>query len=204
MNHGRRWWHKGQVALSHLRWVAAGRRYVGETAYDHGLASLGVDFARYAEESRRPIALGLEADSSSVDPSAPGAFAEVRENARRFLAVGEGRAFRSIQLASYRDRQSGVSEEARHALRRAIECHPERCDPGPYAAVLAVELGHAAAVGSLVAHILSPNPLVAAVFKAAARRLGASPMQSGKIDEVRPFVSEAALGELEAWSRGEL
>jgi hypothetical protein len=51
-----------------------------------------------------------------------------------------------------------------------------------------------------VALVQSPHPIIAAVAKAAAKKLGAATAKTGALDEVAPFLSERDCEVLSAWA----
>ncbi|MFO0572343.1 MAG: hypothetical protein U0263_42375, partial [Polyangiaceae bacterium] len=75
-------------------------------------------------------------------------------------------------------------------------------DPRPLAALLAAELGERTLLERLILLGASPHPILAAVARAAALRLGADIRRVGALDELSDFVSPADLSELRLWARG--
>jgi hypothetical protein len=87
-------------------------------------------------------------------------------------------------------------------LRRILRDRSSRSvDPRPFACVLAAELGAVELVEDLVSLVQSPHPIVAAVAKQAARKLGVSTTKVGSLDEVAPFLLEDDARALEAWAQ---
>jgi hypothetical protein len=105
---------------------------------------------------------------------------------------------------SYREAGSRRSTaRACELLRLAlVDCRAAAADPRPLAAVLAAELGETRLLETLCSLSACPHPLVAAVCRAAALRLGADVKRIGAVEEVCDFVADADLRELGAWARG--
>ncbi len=77
---------------------------------------------------------------------------------------------------------------------------PRSPDPRALAAVLAAELGARPLTRDLVTLVQSPHPVVAAVAKAAAHRLGVGASKVGAVSEVAPFLHELDVAALAAWA----
>jgi hypothetical protein len=86
-------------------------------------------------------------------------------------------------------------------LRRILRDRtPKPSDPRAFAAVVAAELHATELVPELVALAQCPHPLIAAVARQAARRLGAPRSKTGTLDELSPFLFESDRIGLEAWA----
>jgi hypothetical protein len=72
-------------------------------------------------------------------------------------------------------------------------------DPRPFAAILAAELHATAVTEELLELVQSPLPLLAAVAKVAATKLGAAAARVGALDEVEPFLLRRDVEALAAW-----
>jgi hypothetical protein len=122
-------------------------------------------------------------------------------HAEAILASADGRASLGLpEQGDYRTTHSRVAgPETLDVLRRAL-WKGEGLDPGPLAAVLAAELGIAELLPDLLRLILSPSPLLAAVAKASAMRLGASLVVAGSFDEVERFLPADVMAELRSWA----
>jgi hypothetical protein len=79
---------------------------------------------------------------------------------------------------------------------------PKPADPRAFAAVIAAELGARELTPELLALTQCPHPIVAAVARGAARKLGVSRTKTGTLDELGPFLWEGDRPCLEAWIRG--
>jgi hypothetical protein len=88
-------------------------------------------------------------------------------------------------------------EVLRHVLRDRT---PRPADPRAFAAVVAAELRARELVPDLVTLTQCPHPLLAAVARQAARKLGAPRAKTGTLEEVSPFLFESDRTRLEAWA----
>jgi hypothetical protein len=96
----------------------------------------------------------------------------------------------------------GASAPTVRALRRTLSGEfAGPADARVLAAILIAELGAGELREALVAFATSPNPLLAAVARAAALRLGAAVQRVGALDEVRDFLPNADLEQIRAWTR---
>ena len=77
---------------------------------------------------------------------------------------------------------------------------PRSPDPRALAAILAAELGAKPLAADLVTLVQSPHPVVAAVAKAAAHKLGVAGAKVGAVSEVAPFLHELDVDALSAWA----
>ena len=85
-------------------------------------------------------------------------------------------------------------------LRAVLRDRTERLvDPRPFAAVVAAEIHAVPLADELVALVQSPHPVVAAVAKVAASKLGVSIARVGALDEVEPFLLPRDVEALAAW-----
>jgi hypothetical protein len=85
-------------------------------------------------------------------------------------------------------------------LRRIlVDRTPRAADPRAFAAVVAAELDARELAPEIIPLTQCPHPLVAAVAKQAARKLGVSRARTGTLDEVAPFLWEGDRARLEAW-----
>jgi hypothetical protein len=89
----------------------------------------------------------------------------------------------------------------RRASKRPARSNAKRADPRAFAAVVAAELNAAELAPELVALTQCPHPLVAAVARQAARKLGVPKARTGTLDEVAPFLWEGDRARLDAWIR---
>src|SRR5262249_20720916 len=87
----------------------------------------------------------------------------------------------------------------RRILTNGLDAAPP-ADPRPLAAVIAVRLGAKELVLELLKLVSSPHPVVAAMAKAAANRLGAPRNRAGAIDEVASFLFEEDFESIVRWT----
>ena len=95
-----------------------------------------------------------------------------------------------------------ASATAIDVLRRVLcDRTPKDADPRAFAAVIAAEVHAVEVAPELVTLTQCPHPVVAAVAKQAARRLGVARSRTGTLDEVAPFLHEGDRARLDAWAR---
>jgi hypothetical protein len=155
----------------------------------------------YADEQAQAIALDVKG-SASVNVAFEPVVEPLLSAARTSLAgVGPDSTFLGLPASGYR-RASGASQETVGLLRQLLSDRaPRSPDPRPLAAVLCAELGISSLAGELVALVQSPHPILAAVAKAAAHKLGAVAAKVGAISEVAPFLDDRDVEALAAWAR---
>lgn len=165
------------------------------------LERLIVHLEAYAREQSHAVALDLDGEKPDLGPVEPHCEPLLRA-ARAWVDSAPASSRLELQAAGYR-RVTGrlASPRALDELRQVLRDRTEKdLDPRPFAAVVAAELGARALVDDLVALVQSPHPVVAAVAKAAGRRLGVARARTGTLDEVAPFLMPHDLETLEAWS----
>ena len=172
----------------------------GRAAGSVSLERLEAHFETYAAEAARPLALDLDG-TVTVDEWLEPTFELLLAEARRLLQSGELGARWSSPPASYREPSSPcASEETIGELLSLLEREPDcAADPRPLAAVLAAELGASELCDVVCRLSTSPHPMVAAVARAAALRLGAAVKRVGAVDEVAEFVPSHDLEQLRSW-----
>jgi hypothetical protein len=164
------------------------------------LESLEANFERYAAEAARPLALDLDGCVPLEDLLEP-SFERLLSEARRLMASGELSERLALEPKSYRDAGSAPCPETRRALRAVLESSSDaKADARALAAVLAAELGAVDLSPAVTGLTLSPNPVVAAVARGAALRLGAGLAKVGALDELSEFVPEGDLSDIRAWA----
>ncbi len=175
----------------------------GRAAGGVSLECLEAHVGSYAEEAARPVALDLDGNTR-LEAGLEPVFEQLLGEARRLLHSGALRERLELPVDSYRAAGSSRSTSRACELLRAalVDSRAAPADPRPLAAVLASELGETRLLDVLCSLSACPHPLVAAVCRAAALRLGAEVKRIGAVDEVCDFVSDADLSELEAWWRG--
>jgi hypothetical protein len=171
-------------------------RAPGAVAIDRLVAHVGA----YAEEQAQAVALDLEGRRGAEGPFEP--VFEPLLSAARAAIVGAGPDSSRLRLpAGYRRTAETASPETEAALRRVISDRvPRSPDPRALAAILAAELGVRALAGELVSLVQSPHPVVAAVAKVAAHKLGVAGARVGAVSEVAAFLHELDVAALSAWA----
>jgi hypothetical protein len=155
----------------------------------------------YAEEQAQAVALDLDGRLA-----ADGLFEPVVEpllSAARAAIAGGGPDSSRLCLPAggYRRAIEGATPETSAVLRAVLSDRaPRSPDPRAFAAVLAAELGAKPLAADLVALVQSPHPVLAAVAKAAAHKLGVGASKVGAVSEVAPFLNERDVDALAAWA----
>jgi hypothetical protein len=181
----------GREIFSVVRMRIGGVSYVTKRDYEDVLDVLDAVRERYAHEATRPIALGWRGATEVLDPHSTGAFSRVLGAARAYLTSFTERGANEIEL------------ENREAILRALIERPTGAEHGCFAAVVAAELNFEGALEALLAMTLTPSPLLSAIARAAAQRLGAHPSRTFPVADVAPFLGAEEIAEIDAWSRGD-
>jgi len=163
------------------------------------LERLVVHMEAYARESSHVLALDLDGEIPGEGPCEP-ELEPVLDAVKAFLHGPPASNRLGLPAGGYRDeRPRTPTAESLATLRGVLRDRTERSvDPRAFACILAAELGARELVGDLVALVQCPHPLIAAVAKAAAQRLGGGGATGG-LDEVAPFLRVEDLAALEAW-----
>jgi len=176
-------------------------RFVARAAGAVPLDRLLVHLEAYARESAHAISLDLDGARAGDGPIEPDC-EPLLHAARVYVGSAPGSIRLGLEGGGYRG--SGVhaaSPVALAELRRVLRDRTERpVDPRPFAAVVAAELGARDLTEEVIALVQSPHPVVAAVAKAAACRLGVATARAGTLDEVAPFLLDEDRRALEAWA----
>jgi hypothetical protein len=188
--------------------VDTGReRLTGRTPGAAGLEGLIANLEAYAEEASRPVALDLE----GFEPGGAGATEPVMRDllarAGEMCTTSRGAVRLVLPSAGYRSIAAAAAGPETLALLRSIlappfDGPPAPADPRALACIVAVLLGARDLVPDLVRLVSSPHPVVAAVAKAAAIRLGAPRNRAGAIDEVAAFLFEEDYLRIGQWAEG--
>jgi len=164
------------------------------------LERLLVHLDEYASEASHRIALDLDGSRSGEGPSEPDAEL-VLASARAYAVTAGASARLDLPHAGYRARDGGAASA--RATRELVAILGNRAvreiDPRPFAAVLAAELRAGGVVDALVDLVQSPLPLLAAVAKVAATKLGVARARVGTLEEVEPFLLRRDAEALAAW-----
>jgi hypothetical protein len=181
--------------------IEAGREhFVGRAPGGLSLERLAAHVASYAREASHRIALDLDGARSGEGPSEPDAEL-VLSSVRAYVATTQAAGRLELPLSGYR--QTGArlaSTRATSELSRVLRDRSAReVDPRPFAAVLAAELSASGVLDDLVELVQSPLPLLAAIAKIAAIKLGVSKARVGTLEEVEPFLLRRDVEALAAW-----
>jgi hypothetical protein len=178
----------------------ARERFVGRAQGDVPLDRLVAHLEAYSRESSHRIALDLDGArpaSAHLVPSCESLLHAAREY------VVSSAAVRRLSLAGGGYRRAGARAPSKRAIEELRAVLTDRrdmnVDPRPFAAILAAEFGARELEKEIIALVQSPHPVVAAVAKAAARRLGVATSRIGCLDEVAPFLFEQDIHSLDAW-----
>lgn len=175
----------------------------GRTPGPAGLEGLTVNLDAYAEEAARPVAVDLGGFDPSVDSATEPVVAELLRHAEELCATSRGAAELDLPTGSYRTIASAkAAPETIALLRRILSSGVDAAppaDPRPLAAIVAARLGATDLVPDLLRLVSSPHPVVAALAKAAAIRLGAPRNRAGAIDEVASFLFEEDYERIVRW-----
>jgi len=165
---------------------------VGHAAGSVGLESLTVNLQAYADEAARPLATDLD----GLAPIGEGELVPVASlllrHAQDLCSTSQGAARLCLPSGDYRRASLRVpGPETVAVLARVLSGEvPGDADPRPLAALCAALLGAKGLVPALVRLVNAPHPIVAAVARAAALRLGVMPSKVGSIEEVGEFLFE--------------
>lgn len=187
-------------ALSRVVVQTERERFVGATIDAPPLDGLVEHLDAYAAEQSAPVALDLDGarPGEALEPDCESLLVAARawlETARAAVQLG-------LPPAGYRRAcVRAPSPRAIEVLRRVLRDRtPKRADPRAFAAVIAAEVNARELVPDLIPLTQCPHPLVAAVAKQAAHKLGAARARVGTLDEVAPFLFEGDRRRLDAWA----
>jgi hypothetical protein len=179
---------------------AGSERFVGHAPGTLPLERLTAHLGDYAREASHRIALDLDGASPGEGPSEPDAEL-VLSAARAYVSSSVASSRLALGADSYRRSQAPLpSPRAITELSKVLQSRADRdVDPRPFAAVLAAELGATELADDLVGLVQSPLPLLAAIAKVAATKLGVPRARVGTLDEVEAFLLRPDLEALAAW-----
>ena len=185
--------------------VDTGRELLaGRTWGAAGLEGLVANLGAYAEEASRPVALDLDGTGEAGDGATEPVMAELLARADDLCASARGARLLGLPPGGYRSVASrSAGPETREVLHGVLTADPQDehpADARPLAAILAARLGARELVPDLLDLVATPHPLVAAVAKAAALRLGAPQSRAGAVEEVAAFLFEDDRAYLERWA----
>ncbi|MGH7281879.1 MAG: hypothetical protein ACRELY_10175 [Polyangiaceae bacterium] len=178
----------------------ARERFVGRAFGDVPLDRLEAHLEAYSRESSHRIALDLDGArpaSAHLAPVVDALLAAAHEY------LGSSAAVLRLSLSGSDYRRASSLVPSRHAIEELRSVLVDRrdmmIDPRPFAAILAAEFRATELAKEIVALVQSPHPLVAAVAKASARKLGVAVSRAGSVEEVAPFLFGEDVSTLDAW-----
>jgi hypothetical protein len=176
--------------------------FSGQRAGAAGLEALTVNLDRYAEEAGRPVAGDLEGEAPCGDGATEPVIEELLRAAKALCTTAQGASRLLLPPGGYRRiSNGGVGPETVSLLRGTLAAGLESAaDPRALAALVAGRLGATALLPELLRITVSPHPVVAAVARAAALRLGAPPNRAGSIEELSCFLFEEDSALLARWA----
>ena len=192
------------VVASLVTVETAGEVLAGRSAGAVGLERLMANLEAYAEEASRPVSGDLDESMPLGDATEP-VVAILLRHAMDLCRTPRGAAELCLQPGGYRTVATATAAPETVAKLRSIlrEAPDLDADPRPLAAVVAALLGAEELVGDLLLLVSSPHPIVAAIAKAAAIRLGAPLNRAGTLDELASFLFADDLDAIRSWLDGE-
>jgi hypothetical protein len=193
------------VTIASVVTVDTGReRLVGRALGAVGLEGLTVNLEAYAGESARPVSVDLDGTEPVGDGATEPVMAELLARASDLCTTGRGAAILDLPAGGYRSMSASTAGPETLALLRSVldsgdAQHP--ADARPLAAIVAVILGARDLVPDLLRLVSAPHPIVAAVARAAAVRLGAPQSRAGTVDEVAAFLFAEDHERIASWAR---
>lgn len=165
------------------------------------LERLQVHVEAYADEAAHALALDLSGDVAGAGPGEP-QIEPLLSAARAFVESAAASSRLGLPPSSYRSIAARAPSPRAIAELRDVLCdrRARHIDPRAFAAVIAAEIDARELVPALLALTSCPHPLIAAVARAAAQKLGVSSARTGSLAEVAPFVSDVDVAALEEWS----
>jgi hypothetical protein len=179
-------------------------RFIGESVGAVRLDRLVEHLDAYAAEQARPLALDLagERDRDALEVHEPCCEA-LLEGAAGWLESARAVSDLDLPPAGYRTTSVHAASATTVEVLRRVLCDrtPKEADPRAFAAVIAAEVRACELAPELIALTQCPHPIVAAVAKQAARKLGVAKARTGTLDEVAPFLHDGDRARLDAWAR---
>jgi hypothetical protein len=174
-------------------------RFVGSAIGTVPLERLIEHLDAYTEEQATPVALDLAGlqPAEVLEPECE----TLLDAARSWLDTAHASVQLELPPAGYRRAGARASSpRAVEVLRRVLRDRtPRAADPRAFAAVIAAEVHAVDLIPDLIPLTHCPHPVVAAVAKQAAHKLGAARARIGTLDEVTPFLLEGDRARLDAW-----
>ncbi len=192
------------VTVASVVTVDTGRELlVGRAVGAVGLEGLTVHLKAYAGEAARPVAIDLDGLETAGDGATEPVMADLLARASELCSSGRGAAILGLPAGGYRSMASSTAGPETLALLRAVLASEVDlpADARPLASIVAVLLGARELVPELLRLVSAPHPVVAAVARAAALRLGAPQSRAGAVDEVAAFLFTEDHERIAAWAR---
>jgi hypothetical protein len=194
--------HEMDHATPSTRWsvvtIRTGRDVLGGRASGHvPLEGLQARLAEYSAQASRSVALdpwGRDRVECAGEPCVEA----LLDRSHRLLHSGALFDDLALSARGYRG-ACGVSRRSLERLEELLTCEPDGSDPRPLAAILAAELDARALCDHVAALALSPHPVLAAVSRVAALRLGADVCRVGALDELEEFLPAVDIDALAVW-----
>ena len=172
-----------------------GGRANGAVPLDRLLAHLEA----YAGEQSHRIALDIDGETATdaLEPE----FEPLLAAARGWVDTAPASSRLALPPGGYRSAAAHAATPATTNILRGIlrDRVPRPVDPRAFAAVIAAELRATELVDDLVALVQSPQPVIAAVAKVAAKKLGVATARAGALEEVAPFLMGQDAERLRQW-----
>ncbi len=177
------------------------RTFTGRTSGAPPLDRLLAYLPDYTDEQARPVAYDLDGDLHGGGP-ADVHCEPLLGSVRAYLGSAEGTERLGLPPLGYRSATAMIAtDKALSELSSVLRSRePRDADPRAFAAAIAAELSAKELLPDLLSLVQCPHPIVAAVAKQSARKLGASRQRVGALDEVRPFLRDEDVAQLSAWA----
>ncbi len=170
-----------------------------------GLETLMANIDAYAFEASRPVSIDLDGFEPLGDGELSSVVPVLLRHAFEMCSTARGAADLGLPPGGYRAAALWTtSPETLWILSRALDSgEPSVADPRPLGSLVAALLGATDLVPALVRLANRPHPIVAAVARASALRLGAPASKAGSLDELEDFLSAEDLHLLGQFAAGE-
>ncbi len=179
-----------------------GEALVGRAAGAVSLDRLLAHLDSYAAEQAHVASLDLDGARGGLGPLEPEC-EPLLAAAKAWLASADATSRLGLSPGGYRSGGAQVaSARAVDVLAGVLRDRRARAaDPRAFAAACAAELQARELAEDIVALVQSPHPILSAIAKSAARKLGVATARSGSLDEVAPFLMDRDVAALRAWGR---
>jgi len=177
-----------------------GEKLVGRARGAVSLDRLMAHLEPYAEEQGHRVALDLDGERAGDGPLEPDV-EPLLGAARTWLDTAEASGRLDLPPSGYRGTSArATSIRAADVLREVLRDRGDKgVDPRAFAAACAAEIHAQELADDLVPLVQSPHPVIAAVARVAAKKLGVATARTGALDEVAPFLLEEDVATLRAW-----